>query len=90
MAVEIVACVLGVLGLILVGVLDAFGVMGLVGAISFADCEQCSHWTVTARRANPLCWRCRHHARVEAAGGHHRMPHMGLSRLHLGRLHFGH
>ncbi|MGH8891509.1 MAG: hypothetical protein ACRDV3_17330 [Acidothermaceae bacterium] len=80
MAVEIVACVLGVLGLILVGVLDAFGVMGLVGVVRFADCAECSHWTVSSRRADPLCWRCRHHARV-AAGGHH---------LRLGRVHFGH
>jgi len=88
MAVEIVACVLGVLGLILVGVMDAFGVMGLVGALRFADCTKCAHWTVRSKRADPLCWRCRHHARVAAAGGHHRLPHPHLGLSH--RLHFGH
>lgn len=87
MAVEIVACVLGVFGLVVVGVIDAFGVMGLVGAVRFADCAQCSRWTVGSRRADPLCRRCRHHARTAAAAavGHHRLPHLRLGRLHFGR-----
>jgi len=87
MAVEIIACVLGVLGLILVGVMDAFGVMGLVGVLRFADCPECSHWTVRAGRADPLCWRCRHHARL-AAGARQRLPHPHVGLPHL--LHFGH
>lgn len=82
MPAEIVACVLGVLALILAGVMDAVGVMGIAGAVRFTNCRLCSRWTLASEHSDAMCLRCRHHE--------HAHDHAFMGRIHVPRLHLGH
>lgn len=81
MPAEVVACVLGVIALVLAGVMEAVGVMGIAGAVRFAGCRRCARWTMGSVTGEPVCHKCRHREHI---GDH------GRIRFHIPRLHLGH
>lgn len=78
------ACVLGAVALIVTAVMGAVGIMGVVDAVRFRSCDNCSRWTIASRKYGTTCRHCRPHERHVPAFGSLAGP------LHLHRPHFGH
>jgi len=95
MSVEVVACVIGAVALILAGVMEAVGVMGIFGALRFDNCRRCSRLTIRSGGGEAICRRCRRrdHAQHERLPGARlarpRLAWPHVMRPHLGRPHFG-